>query len=308
MKLRALGVAVGGLVLLGAGALQATPITGSRVNVDLGNDGFGVTDASDLDPASASLNYSRAFTGLDSSGGTETMNLSATGAASSAGGALKASLSATLSDPVYTSNNSPYVDSSFNVDPDGIPSLFFIQSFASFSDDLTIVSPGSPDTIQITLGLSGTMTGDPARGGPFVWVYQDIAGQFSPGGNLLFVDGNEGPLDTTVLSDPITVTGGLASFSYSLHVQTAFFIEDFAEGGTFTHTNDFSNTLEILGVTGFDSTGQEISISSVTTSDGTELLATDGSSTKVPAPATVALFGVGLVGLGAIARRRRKAA
>lgn len=334
-SLRSGGLAalVGAAVLWSGAAAEATPVTGARFAVFLGNDlapnsTYLSQDYSVTDPTGVDESYSRDFTGNTSSSGggegegeasaaTATMTLSAAGKAQSSGGSLKASVTATVTNPLFVENNSPYViDTNFNTDPNGIPGTFSASSLATYTDSLTVSGAGALSSIQVTFGLTGSIAEDPNDPSNFyvatsALVIQNPHGPYALGGeSYLYGAITAGSIDATVLANPIDVVGGVAELSFGLLTEVdytldSFFLNEFA---SYTSTADFFNTLQITDVTGFGANGEEVFLTDVVASDGTVILQRQAPMVHVPEPASFAVFGLGLLGVGGLARRRGSAA
>jgi hypothetical protein len=315
-----LAAAVCGFVGASAAVVQAAPVTGTRFAISLGNQVEPPTthlaqDESITHATSVDAQYSRDFTGITSVFCEDecfeelgTMTLSAHGRANAANGVLKASVSATVDNPVLLSGdgyeNDPFViDTDFNTDQNGIPDVLRAQSLATFNDTVAVAGANGLSSIQLEFQL----TGEIARNGTFAafaQVGQDTNGPFTAGpGTSLGIAGGVGAFDMTVLSDPIDVVGGFADLSFGLYTVVRYDISDLGDGGgSYTTTVDFFSTLAIQNIIGLNENGEQIALSNVTGSDGTIFF--DQPTGDVPEPMTAVLLSIGLVTLGAARRRR----
>jgi hypothetical protein len=131
--------------------------------------------------------------------------------------------------------------------------------------------------LVVTTTVPANLTG-PAVGGNFTLNFFQVA----PAGAASLVG---------TLSGTLGFNTGIATLSFSTTSQSI-------GGFTYTVNPTYTIALPVTGVGGGAATG-------TTTLQGT---VTGGAQTTTPEPATVGLMGMGLVGLGGVARRRRNVA
>lgn len=295
---------IAALLLLGTQNSLAAPSTMVFFETQFGNqspqNSFTATETFENAPNVLSSTQSKEFTGFDPSNTPATMNVTSVGNAFSSFGSLGASVSTTISNPLFPANNAPYViDQHGGTDPDGVSNAITAIAFAHFSDTLTISSTGALDSIIVSLNLSGSIDVTP----PFD-PSNHIFGLINVSVNHSNVFGaEEGLFDLQILSDPIAVTNGSADISIDLDAMTSILLEDpiLQGSGQINVVVDFLNTLNIVDFKGLDSNGQEVLLTNVTGESGTVFV---NRPVSVPEPGTIALLGFGLAGLG-FARRRR---
>ena len=307
----------GFILIIYSVSAQATPITGARFVTSLSNEVttnhfYRVADKDITNPSAVDDNYNRDFevvigTYIDEGGNeahiTDTMTLSGAGkAGATSNGVLKTYTTATVINPLSSVIDNPFVtDTDFNVNESGVPQGYSIQSVATFEDTVQVTADESIDSIQLVFGIDGNIidSGINSYHGSQILLGQDIRGQYALGAfSYPYSSNSPGNIDTTVLSGLISLTGGEALISYGLYAEAYFFIEGLIADTA--ATLDFFNTLTIQDVRGFNSTGQEVFITSVTGSDGAQIIALrqeEIDNGTIPTPATILLISIGLAGL-----------
>jgi hypothetical protein len=310
-----LGVVLSGVVQ----AASASILLSSEVDVLAGNNYYETTLAQDgyvnfytNYPTASLQNYQTSFTGMNSTGGTQTMDVTASASAEAAAGVLKSSSSLTITNPYYNAANPIYLDPSFTVNPNGSPDIIEVDTQAKFDDSLLVDAAGTLSTLKVFVSLTGTITDNTGLGGtyddPFYTqaslAVTDASGHTCTTCGTGNVSGT-GTYDQTFelnipVTDPNAVDLGILMYMYNWFSPGAL---TYDESGSYTSTMDFSHTLQITGIQGLDSSGQNVPLNSVMGSAGDYY----PIASVVPLPATVWLFGSGLLGLVGIARRKNTA-
>jgi hypothetical protein len=130
-------------------------------------------------------------------------------------------------------------------------------------------------------------------------------------------------MSAEIWTNPISVLGQQATYHLELAARTSIDLGlwdpsifgssgmgDFwgIEGGVYNVTSDFSHTLNILEIHGFDVNGNPINLGSATSSQGTVYniaAVQDNQTTTVPEPKSLALVLTGLGIMSIFSRRRR---
>lgn len=234
---------------------------------------------------------------------------------------LKAYAAISVTNPVALGNNAPYViDTDFNVNTAGVPVLFQASGYANVEDTIMLNSTGVA-SIRLKLGLSGSFAGpEPLDGiqlqSAGVRIYDTV---FQSGGQMdsqslystghPYFDGQPSFVEETELwTRFIPVVNGAAQYRLELEAYAEVYTDSYhaSEGlgtGTYEAIADFSHTLGILGVYGFDADGNQIDLGSAIGLEGWNYVV----ATPVPEPETYAMFLAGLGIIGAMARRQRRA-
>lgn len=292
---------------------SASVITSTQVDVGLFNNNYGTVVTQDgyysNNPSASLQNYQQSFTGTNSTGGTQTMDMTASATADAAAGVLKSSSTLSVSNPYYNASNPVYVDPSFNINSSGSPDEIEVDSQARFDDSLLVDAAGSLSSLNVFVSLTGTITdntGLPWYADPFYTqasvVVADASGNTCGtcgSGNVSGTGSYNQTFELTIpVSDPNAVDLGILMYSYNWMSLNS---QNYSESGSYTSTLDFSHTLQITGIQGLDGNGNNVPLNSVTGSAGYSY----PIASAVPVPAAVWLFGSGLLGLIGVARRRR---
>jgi hypothetical protein len=247
---------------------------------------------SDDSPVSAS--FSSSFTGMDGEGNTQTMLFNGETTSQSDYGNLHVYTTASLANSYYNSANPLYYDQSTNtLNPEGSPDSLSSLGFAGFTDTLQFGGDlvNGYQAIYI-FHIDGTNTGD----GALADLAVNVPGQDSQS----FFDGTPGYSANDWTTTPFTVDGTDAqSINVQFSDQAVLNTFDLTDGGTYSGTSDFSETLTLAGIELVDANGHPFSGWTVSSASGTEY----SQVTSAPGPEAFLPF------LGAVPvylRRRRR--
>jgi hypothetical protein len=308
----------GAMVIYGAAAAYATPAVTTSTSITVGNDSDpsdpdGYLTAPAIDPhssntgAAISSQYSSSFTGLNSTGDSQTFSVDAGAKANAQFGQLKVSTKLHLDTPFANPANTPYVNSDYTFNTSGTPDYFSSEANATFQDTLSLTGAAGISRLDLLFHLDGTVPGNIANNAM-------AAGLF-----VTNMDTNEryyasyaqGAVDTDVVvsldvTDPSAIDLAIQMRALSY----AFLHSDplgYDESQDYVVDSNFYDTLDLTGITAFDANGGQLALTGLTGISGTNylaLVAPPPSNNGVPEPLTLTLFGAGLLGLGAARRRR----
>jgi hypothetical protein len=262
-------------------------------NTVVGNSGVAAVDAS----------YT--FNGLMNNGTPGTMTYAVSATAQAIDGGLHASYSTTVTNVFYNALNSPYSP----VTGVGVPTALSGQANAHIIDLVSIAGDPGLTRIKLRVEMDGSLQQSsdsyPYQTG-YVALWQPLAGSAGtsmiPGSRINTLPG--GTYDNTILTNYFNVVSGSANIDLLLQIYNSWLLQYIAQGEKVSSTIAFFNTARIVGVEGFDSTGNSVMISSAIGASGTNYL----NTSPVPLPAGAWLLISGIGGLGAMVRRRKVAA
>ena len=288
------------LPLLTAAATPGAHAQGSSLEafqgIYVGNYGYftSVAGNGSANDASDPFQSSVSFTGNDRSGNLQTMTVAGTAYSSATYGQMHVYGSGTVTNSYYNASNTPYIDTSGNVNPAGSPDLVSVHGNAGWSDTFTYTGlQGTGYKVNYYFALEGTATSDVEAGLNFT-TSDPSAPSYNPrtsNGSALWIT----PAYQVNWGDPFTVStdfyGGMTSY-----------VSQHPDGSTYTATGDFSDTLTMVGMQIVDANGDPVTGWSMTSDSGTLYPLT----APTPEPGSVALLmGIGSAGVLSCFRRRR---
>lgn len=308
----------GAIAICGASAGYATPAVTTQTQIFFGNDSDptepGIYKDSTIDPhssstgAAVSSQYSGSFTGQNSGGTSQTMQVDATGKANASFGQLKTSSTLKLTTPyANTSENAPYTNADFTSNTSGIPDFFEASGTAIMRDTLSLQSSSTVSTLRLTFHLDGTITDNNLGSAMSSTISISNPDTFAG----YYVNVTPGTLDTDVNVDIDVTDPNAVDVAIRLMASSSAFLNfgGYSETGTYQLDANFYDTLDLTGITAFDAAGNLVTLTSLDGTSGTNYLALIGTTTPptgTPEPATLALFGAGLAGLWGRRRNSRK--
>jgi len=239
-------------------------------------------------------NYSHSYTGMDGAGNTETMFFSGETISQSNYGDLHVYTTGTLDNSYYNSSNPIYYDNQ-TVNPEGSPNSLSSLGFAIFNDTLQFGGAlvegyqaiyvfhvdGTNSGVGALADLAVNVQGDPSQG---------------------FFAFEDGYTSTDWVTTPFQVNGqNQQNIDIQFSDQVVFNTFQLADGGNYSGTSDFSETLILAGIELVGPNGNLLSGWTVTSASGTAYHQIEGTSTPA-LPAAVAFASA----LPALIRRRRK--
>lgn len=297
-RLLALGIAGAGLFAVPQFAsAQASLFTESLVGA--GNANFGIYWAGEsgtTTDAAVTASWDAYFTGLNGSGASETMYLSGTTTSQSNYGQLHVYTQLSLNNSYYNASNPQYFNGS-TVDATGSPNSVASLGFATFTDTLQFGGDLVTGYQAIyVFHVDGTNTGDGALA--------DLAVNIPSDGDYEgFFDGQSGFSSEIWATEPFQVNGqNEQTINVQFSDQVVLNTFDLTDGGNYSGTSDFSQTLTLAGIELVGPTGQPLSGWTVDSESGTVYNQIEGTQ-GTPGPAAAVPF---VTALGAALRRRRR--
>lgn len=254
------------------------------------------------DTSLVSVNTAYDISGTMNDGTQGTMSYTVNATAQSGYGSLHASYSTAINNVFYNAANAPY-DTGTGT---GVPTGLGGQSNASFQDNIHITGNAGLSTIRLVINMEGSLD-QSSLSYPYDVGYAALW-QTLPGGGTSTISGSRvntqpgGSYNQTVLTNPYTVSNGVANVDLLLQVYNDWLLQYIHQGENVNAKVDFSNTANIIGIEGFDSAGNSVQITSAIGDSGTNY-----SVSAVPIPAAAWLFGSGLIGVAGASRRKRTA-
>jgi hypothetical protein len=247
----------------------------------------------DNSPATAS--FSSDFTGLDGAGNTETMSFDGDTVSQAFFGQLHVYTTATLDNSYYNANNPVYYNSDTDtLDPNGSPNSLSSLGFAGFDD--TLQFGGNLVTgyqAVYIFHVDGTNSG--------VGTLADLAVNVTDDPSQSFFDWQNGYSSEDWVTTPFAVNGQNAQeINIQFSDQVVMNTWQLQDGGNYSGTSDFSDTLTLSGIELVDPSGKPFSGWTVTSASGTVY----NQVYSTPSPAAFVPFLVALPGL--LLRRRNR--
>jgi hypothetical protein len=263
----------------------------------------------DPSPTLTTLDHTSQYSGLDASGNYSTMTFAATGRADVGEGSLKSSINASIINPFYSEENAPFITEFLDdqgsyigqeLTDGGVPSFFAASSLAAMRDQLAVAGAANLSQVRFTLSLDGTISHNSLDG---VEIQAQLLEDRFDRYDTLNVFSSAGDFDQTFTSGVYDVINGKVDFGFTVASSIFYNLMQMGDNTLDRSASvDFGNTLKIVAVSGFDSVGQAVTITSATGSNGFAYQV--ASAGAVPEPTTWALMLAGFGMVGHALRRR----
>ncbi|EIM62704.1 PEP-CTERM sorting domain-containing protein [Desulfobacter postgatei] len=172
-----------------------------------------------------------------------------------------------------------------------------VSAYAYFADALTVSGAIDLSYIQFSVSIEGYLSDYNA----YVSVKGSGIDLWLSGADL---DG-ETSLDIDLVSDLLEIDNGEVYISLRLETYIDFWLGYYEEEGTAVElTADFFNTVTIGQFSGYNDAGELVDLSSVVGSDGHVYDTLRVESAPVPEPTTFLLFGLGILGVAGMSRKK----
>jgi hypothetical protein len=308
---------LGAAILFGTSAAYATPSLTTQAAISF-YDNTGpyyspttVDSHSSATGAAVTSQYTGDFTGLNSYGNTLTSHLVTGANASAQYGTLKTSTALSVLNPINNASNPSYKNTDGTINPLGVPDELEADASAILQDTLALDASSAVSTLRLTFHLDGNINIADA-GSPFMGASINIRSADHTVSYFNSVSAGTVNQDVNVdldVTDPAAIDVAIEMLASS----TAILDQGSLTTGTYVLNADFYNTFALTGITAFDANGGAVTLNGLMGGSGTNYLALVGltpppSSNGVPEPATLALFGAGVAGLGWGRRRAKKQA
>lgn len=237
-------------------------------------------------------NTNKNFTGEDSWGDQQTMNVSASSFATAEYGILKTRAAATITNPFFSSSNPWYWNPNTSQvnEETGVPDYFLFAGTASYNDTFSYTGLGAGFTVNFFYHVDGRLIGDAAY--TTLWVtnngvteYFDVEADENGFVSQTFVTQKYTPNANSQIVHTTSLTSGVVARLYDMN-----------EGGVFSAESDFDSTVTMTGMAVYDASGNIVS--------GWTVDSLSGTTYPVPEPATMSILGV--AALAAIRNKRKK--
>lgn len=275
------------------------------------------------DPATpVTINGNREYVLTDALGQTQLTTFSYTATSSSEFGALHVSASVAVSNPQERGDRPVYAiydGNGYAVQPGGVPDGYNVRAYASVFDTVQ-VGRGDVTQVQFQLALDGSLNGlteaqrtifmpsasvqlDQRDNGVWSNVFFQGSQPSYDSASDTWAMGSTA-LNTTFWSNSFTVTAGQAMVQFELwaNAEVSALSGYGLTGGSFAALADFSNTVRVVGVRGFNAMGEEVALGQVIGESGTVY-----ALAPVPEPASWAMMLAGAAGMFGLTRRRSNA-
>lgn len=239
--------------------------------------------------ASTTETYGTSFTGLDSSGDTQTMSFSGTSTGSAEYGNLHCYSTLSATNTYYNAANNPYATAS-GADTTGSPQNLFSLTFASFND--TLQYGGALQAgykASYVFAVDGTNSGTGALA--------DLGVTIDGNPTESFFEGNLGP-NTDIWATQQYAINGITPQQINVEFsnQVTFNLDQMTDGSNPVGTSDYSETATLQQINIYDANGNLVGGVTVQSGSGTHYQV-------APEPPVFILLG-GALGLAVYLRKR----
>lgn len=238
------------------------------------------------------------FSGLDGAGAMQTMTYTFDGAAQSDYGLLRSRFRSTIDNAYFNAANTRWIDDHAT----GSPSYFTGQSFARFSDEITVQASGAAASISFGVRITGEISATPVGSAGQIVLWRELPSGGTSNFRTITNPGGSGPLlvDEIVQTPTFAITDGLAHIGLGLQSLVSFSLNDsgLPDGASHEISSDAFNTMRIVEMIVRDASGGVLEIHSVTGQSGLDYVA------FVPTPGTGAILACSAL----LAGRRRRVA
>ena len=257
--------------------------------------------------------FASSFSGLNSQGLLGTTSYYGRAYSQTTPGLMKTYAYSMLINPQQNPSNPLYYSNNIR-NTNGMPDIFDAIAESYFSDTITLQNAENVSYVYIDISMEGVINKNVTSPPTLISSYASLSQvDNSSTYTRLAVASTNGNYNLSLTSNRIQVDGGIFYFGLRLIAESEFhglnFFGNWIEGGNYFGEVDFSNTVTVLGIRGFDSMDNPVSIGGALGASGAsyDTLTFADPTTAIPEPDILLMMTTCCTGLILSKRSKRSA-